>query len=174
LEYRRCKTLAHELKERYDTFTACTYRVPESPVRLGIPADEQAENLSWDSFWQACQKVARQNQLRFSDLSDKLTHILRREKVSIKDKMRLIWRAVVRQSRIFFSELFPAGKASRAEQVTGFLALLELLRLNKIRARQDRPFDVIMLESDAQQAIDDDEALNQFLAAAPVEEKEYD
>ena len=62
----------------------------------------------------------------------------------------------------------------RSERVTGFLALLELLRLNKVRARQDRPFDVILLENEGVAPIDDDEALNRFLAAAPIEEKEYD
>ncbi|HAL74090.1 MAG TPA: chromosome segregation protein ScpA [Clostridiales bacterium] len=174
LEYRRCKTLASDLRERHDTYTACLFRLPESPVRLGIPIEEQADSLSWDSFWQACQQIARQNQLRFNDLSSKITHILKREKVSLKEKMRLIWRSAANRSRIFFNELFPAGQTSKAELVTGFLALLELLRLNKIRARQERPFDVILLESDLHQPIDDDDALNKFLAEATIEEKDYD
>lgn len=174
LEYRRCKNLASRLKEQHETFTACLFRAPESPIRLGLDTRAPAENLSWESFWKACQQVARQNQLRFSDLSGKIVNILRREKLSVKDKMRFIWRAVVSRSRIFFNELFPAGKASRAERVTGFLALLELLRLNKIRASQEQPFDVIMLESDPQEAIEDDEALNHYLQSAPVEEKDYE
>lgn len=174
LEYRRCKNLAARLKEQHETFTSCLFRTPESPIRLGLDTRLPAENLSWESFWKACQQVARQNQMRFSDLSGRITHILRREKISIKDKMRFIWRSVVSRSRTFFNELFPADKTSRAERVTGFLALLELLRLNKIRARQDQPFDVIMLESDPQVAIDDDEELNHYLQAAPVEEKDYE
>ena len=174
IEYRRCKTLAGSLRDRHSTYTACLFRLPESPVRLGIAVEEYTDNLSWDSFWKACQQIARQNQLRFNDLSGKITHILKREKISLKEKMRFIWRSVLSRSRIFFNELFPAGRASKAEQVTGFLALLELLRLNKIRARQDRPFDVILLESDPHQPIDDDENLNRFLAEATVEEKDYD
>ncbi len=174
LEYRRCKTLATDLKERHDTFAACAFRLPESPDRLGLSMTVPAENLNWDLFLQACRQIVRQNQMRFSDLSSRLTTILKRDKVSLKEKMRDIWRAVVRQSRVFFNELFPAGRTSRTEQVTGFLALLELLRLNKIRARQERNFDVILLECDPHAAIDDDEALNQFLTAAPVEEKDYD
>lgn len=174
LEYRRCKTLAGDLRERHDTYTTCLFRLPESPVRLGIPVEEQSDSLSWDSFWQACQQIARQNQLRFNDLSSKITHILKREKVSLKEKMRFIWRSVANRSRIFFGELFPSASTTPAERVTGFLALLELLRLNKIRARQDRPFDVILLESDPHQMIEDDEELNHYLTEAPVEEKAYD
>ena len=174
IEYRRCKTMAGQLRERHDTYTTCAFRLPESPVRLGISVEEQSDALNWELFWKACQQVVRQNQLRFNDLSGKITHILKREKISLKEKMRFIWRSVANRSRIFFSELFPAGQASTAERVTGFLALLELLRLNKIQARQDRPFDVILLESNPHQPIEDDEELNRYLTAAPVEEKDYD
>lgn len=174
LEYRRCKTLAGELKSWHETYTTCVLKLPESPVRLGIPLVEKPEGLSWDVFWKACQLVARQNQLRFNDLSGRITHILKREKISLKEKMRDIWRAVASRSRLFFNELFPAGRSSKAERVIGFLALLELLRLDKIKAHQDRPFDVILLESDPHHPIDDDEALNRYFAEVRVEEKEYD
>ncbi len=174
LEYRRCKTLAGQLKTGHDTYAACLFRTPESPTRLGLNINAPAENLNWEVFWQACQTLARQNQARFNDISGKITHILRREKVSLKEKMRLIWRSAVQKTRLFFNEIFPADKTSRAERVTGFLALLELLRLNKIKARQDRPFDVILLECDPQAPIEDDQDLNEYLQAAPVEEKEYD
>lgn len=174
IEYRRCKTMAGQLRERYDTFTTCSYRLPETPVRLGFSVDEQMDGLSWEVFWKACQQIARQNQMRFADLSGKITTILKREKISLKDKMREVWRAVATRTRIFFNELFPADRTSKSERVTGFLAVLELLRLDKIHARQDRPFDVILLETVPHQPIENDEELNRFLAAAPLEEKDYD
>ena len=174
LEYRRCKTLAAQLRDRHDTYTACVMKLPESPVRLGIPLIEHNGSLSWADFWNACQQVVRQNKMRFNDLSGRITHILKRERISLKAKMREIWRAVASRSRLFFNELFPAGRTSKIERVTGFLALLELLRLDKIRARQDRPFDVILLECDPHQSIDDDEALNRYLTQASVEDKSYD
>ncbi len=174
IEYRRCKTLAGDLKSRHDTFTTCSFRLPETPVRLGIAIEERADGLVWDVFWKACQQVARNNQLRFSDVSSRITHILKREKISIKDKMRFIWRTLISKSRVFFNELFPPVSSSSAERVTGFLALLELMRLDKVRAHQDRPFDVILLESNPHQPIDDDDELNRFLTESPMEEKAYD
>jgi segregation and condensation protein A len=177
LEYRRCKAIAAQLKERHDTYAACAYRLPETPARLGLnPALPEAE-LDWAAFGEACRQLAHQNELRFNDLSGKLTHILQREKVSLKEKMRLIWRGVTARIHIYFSELFPPGRSTRTEQVTGFLALLELLRLNKIKARQDRPFDVILLETAngsgaALQDADDD--LDRYLSDQNLEEKEYD
>ena len=174
LEYRRCKNLAGDLRERHESFSSCQFRLPELPGSLGISRAVEQDPLSWDLFQQACRRLARQNLARYSDQSERMTQILQRERVSLKEKMRDIWRSVVRKTRVFFNELFPADRTSRAERVTGFLALLELLRLNKVQARQERPFDVILLENDHQQPIDDDDALNHFLAAAPVEDKEYD
>ncbi len=174
LEYRRCKTLAGDLRGRHEDYSSCRYRLPETPQRLGISPAIDQERLNWERFLDACRHLTSQNQIRFQDQSERLIHILKRDKVSLKEKMRLIWRSVAMKTRLFFSEIFPAGRTSRSEQVTGFLALLELLRLNKIRATQDRPYDVILLEADYAQTIDDDEALNEFLATAPVEDKEYD
>jgi segregation and condensation protein A len=174
LEYRRCKNLAGDLRDRYERYAECLYRLPDSPASLGIPQVVGQDPLNWDLFLQACRRLSHQNQARFTDQSEKITQILKKDRVSLKEKMRDIWRSVVRKTRVFFNELFPADRSSRAERVTGFLALLELLRLNKIRARQDRPFDVILLENEGVLPIDDDEALNRFLAAAPIEEKEYD
>ncbi|MEA4888448.1 MAG: segregation/condensation protein A [Clostridiaceae bacterium] len=174
LEYRRCKTLAGDLRDRHDDYSSCQYRLPETPQRLGIDPAVDQERLNWDRFLEACRQLTRQNQMRFQDQSERLVHILKRDKVSLKEKMRLIWRSVAMKTRLFFNEIFPADRTSRSERVTGFLALLELLRLNKVRATQDRPYDVILLEADYAQTIDDDEALNEFLSTAPVEEKEYD
>jgi segregation and condensation protein A len=174
LEYRRCKAIAGRLKEQHDTYSACMFRLPETPLRLGLDVRPESEGLDWDAFRRSCEQVARQNQLRFNDLSGKITHILKREKTSLKEKMRFIWRSVTQRIRIYFSELFPSGRTSRMEKVTGFLALLELLRLNKIKVRQDKPFDVILLEGDPRQPIEDDDALDRFLTEAPLEEKDYD
>jgi segregation and condensation protein A len=177
LEYRRCKAIAGQLKERHDIYAACQYRVPETPGRLGLQTTLPPGDLDWNAFLQAGKQVARQNELRFNDLSGKLTSILRREKVSMKEKMRLIWRSVTGKIRVYFNELFPPGQSTRAERVTGFLALLELLRLGKVTARQDRPFDVILLETGAAQptlATADDEALDHFLTEKTVEDKDYE
>lgn len=146
LEYRRCRTLADQLRERHQIWQHSQLRLPEAPQRLGISPSFVQDSLSWDRFWLACQQVARQNNLRFQDISQRISHILKREKVSLKEKMKQIWHQIQTRSRLFFNELFPADKASRTERVTGFLAVLELLRLNRIQASQDHPFDVILLE----------------------------
>ncbi|MDD2458996.1 MAG: segregation/condensation protein A [Eubacteriales bacterium] len=147
MAYRRCKTLASDLRERYAIHSACLAKPPESPGKIGISALLVPERLNRDQFYLACQRISHQNQNRFNDLSSKITTLLRREKVSLKEKMRLILHWAVQKTRLFFNELFPADTSSRAERVTGFLAVLELLRLGRIQAQQDHPFDVIAIEA---------------------------
>ena len=47
---------------------------------------------------------------------------------------------------MFFHELFDSDKVEKIDRIVGFLAVLELLRGNKIKASQKKPFDVILIE----------------------------
>lgn len=147
LAYRRCKMLAGDLRERQAHYARAQAKPPESPGSAGITTLLAPERLNRDQFWLACQRIVHQNQNRFNDLSAKITTLLRREKVSLKEKMQQILHQAIARTRLFFNELFPADRASRAERVTGFLAVLELLRLGRINARQDQPFDIIEIEA---------------------------
>ncbi len=148
LRYRRCKALAQELRTRQAAWAGMRLREPSLPDRLGLPAAGLAEPLRIDTFYMACEAVSNRNRLRFQDLSGRITHLLQREKVSIRDKMREIWHRLRRDVRLFFHEIFPRSSSNRAERVAGFLAMLELLRTERIRVIQDRPFDVILIEAD--------------------------
>ena len=46
----------------------------------------------------------------------------------------------------FFHDFFKKGETDKMDRVVGFLAVLELLRSNKITAEQKKPFDAILIE----------------------------
>jgi segregation and condensation protein A len=146
LEYRRCKTIAANLSTQHETYRDCVYRFPESLKDLGIqPAAHPAE-FSVDMFYTACKILAERNKLRFSDTLGKITQILKREKISLKEKMKTILNRISERACVFFNEIFPECQTTKAERVVGFLAMLELLRINKIKAKQKRAFDQILIE----------------------------
>ena len=64
------------------------------------------------------------------------------ERFSVSEKIEKILERVGNGGSVRFSELF-AQIASRIEIVVTFLALLELIRLNQVRARQSQMFDEI-------------------------------
>ena len=156
LEYRRCKALATDLKQKHEIYKECMYKLPETPQSLGVTAYTQQNDFCIDDFYAACRAVAERNRSRFNDVTNRIMHILRREKISLKEKMKLIWNRVLDKSKVFFNEIFPGTTTSKAERVVGFLALLELLKLNRICVKQLKPFDVILIETNKKTAKDKD------------------
>jgi segregation and condensation protein A len=61
------------------------------------------------------------------------------DKWSVSEKIELLMRTISEQPRMKFSDLF-AGVTSRSEVVVTFLALLELIRLKQLVARQSEAF----------------------------------
>ncbi len=173
LEYRRCKALAGELKERHETYKDCAYRLPETAQNLGFPTMRPQENFSVKEFYLACKAVAQRNEIRFFDGAPRMMHLLRREKVSLKEKMKMIWNHVVQKTRIFFNELFPSGATSKSERVVGFLALLELLKLDRITANQEKAFDVILIECDPSKVKGDEQIFDRHYTKDKLEEIAY-
>jgi len=70
---------------------------------------------------------------------------------TVADKIDVILRLVAGGQEIAFSSLFGAA-ATRHEIVCTFLALLELLRLRQVAARQKVPFDEIIIEAVPEEA----------------------
>ena len=70
------------------------------------------------------------------------------ERFSVSDKIEKILERVSNGTPVRFSELF-GQIVSRVEIVVTFLALLELIRLNQVRALQPKMFDEIQIAASA-------------------------
>ena len=157
LQYRRCKVVAGELKGRFHSYSPSILRLPMTAKALDIKLTPPVQIFNADAFNEGITAVCNRNQLRFADISAKISHILQRDKTSVKEKMKWLWKKLAACKKIFFHEMFSAKNSSRIEKITGFLAVLELLRSNRIDARQDKPFDVILLEKKQEEAVADDQ-----------------
>lgn len=158
--YKRCKLLASDLIQRQSRYGGCLVRRPTSPTDLGIKlAKLPSPPLSMDKFMQACNKLVAKNAYRFQDIRKRVEYLLRQDKVPIKQKIKNFLNRIKASRRLFFFELVPFN-AGKSELVAGFLAILELLRMNQILVTQKKSFDVILLEENPQA---DDQAWQEFL-----------
>ncbi|MBP5491774.1 MAG: segregation/condensation protein A [Clostridiales bacterium] len=146
LEYRRCKMLASDLKDRYRDYSKCMYRLPQTPSDLGIDVEYRPAPIDRSALDKGVEDVCKRNEIRFADIASKITHILKRDKFSIRDKIRFVWDRLIKKGKIFFHELFPVHQVEKMDRIVGFLAVLELLRGDQIKAEQEHPFDVILIE----------------------------
>lgn len=169
LEYRRCKWLAEQLAERRIHYEHCCTRAPSAPDQLGIVLDRlPPPPLDPKRFQQACDRICQRNNLRFQDVRDRVQALLRRDRLPLKARIKLFWQKICTVKQIFFFEILPVT-ATKAEKVSGFLALLELLRMDQVQVTQKEPFEAILIEKNPQA---DPQILQQFLHSAP-EEDEY-
>ena len=118
MRYKRCRIFASDLKE---------------------------QAFSIEEFNEAVAIINERNDSRFTDITAKIKHILRKDKMSVKERIKSIWRSITGKGKILFSSLF-GKKAEKMDKVVSFLAVLELVRDNKINVEQDRNFGEISIE----------------------------
>ena len=141
IEYKKFKEAAAQLQVRQLEHERVFFRepggfddIPAAPLRLGEVGIFQLIN--------AFQAVIKRVEAR-EDLRE-----IFGENYTVSDKIDWILQRVSDGVPLRFSELF-ASLASRVEIVVTFLALLELIRLHQVRARQVNPFDEIEIASAA-------------------------
>lgn len=149
MRYKRCKLFAEELKVRREKYSGCRTRLPMTAKELGIKPVPVKQEFSTEEFDKAVDDVCARNEVRFADISAKITHILRKDKLSIRQKMKNLLKTITSKGKLFFSELF-AGRGKdediKMEKIVSFLAILELVRSDSINVEQKRLFDDILIE----------------------------
>lgn len=145
MRYKRCRIFASDLKERRDKFDGARFRYASTAKSLGITIAPVEQAFSIEEFNEAVAIINERNDSRFTDITAKIKHILRKDKMSVKERIKSIWRSITGKGKILFSSLF-GKKAEKMDKVVSFLAVLELVRDNKINVEQDRNFGEISIE----------------------------
>ena len=145
MRYKRCRVFAQDLKERREKFDGARFRYASTAKQLGISLKPAEQTFSIEEFNDAVALINERNEQRFTDISAKITHILQRDKRSVKERIKSIWRSITGKGKILFSSLF-GKKAEKMDKVVSFLAILELVRDNKVTVEQERNFGEISIE----------------------------
>lgn len=146
MAYRRMKLLANDLAEKLSSVEKHFVKPPETPSRLGIEGEWVTDPVDRNKLQLAISLLEERNLMRMNEARRKMFQFIRRERFSVKQKVKEILSRLRREVRFFFNELFPSARCSNAEQVSAFLAMLELIRENRVDAYQEKPFGVILLE----------------------------
>lgn len=139
-QYKKYRDATPEITDRYKFWSRSYYKMPEAlhyPKLYAPPVLDASELAS------IYRDINGRYLLRQNDNREKMERILKVEKVSLKDKMKQVVANVIKKAKTRFSEMFSSKKSSRAEIVTGFLALLELQRRKRVRAEQHENFGEI-------------------------------
>lgn len=152
LEYKQFKELAGELKEREEVGSLFYSRENEElieEITSDLPDLNPLENVTLDDFRQAFVKALKDAEERAKLLDEEEEEDGRPqfkvEEITLKDKMLEV-EAIVENlpEGIGFSKLF-SKTTHRIEVVVTFLALLELMKLKKIKVTQGDLYGEITL-----------------------------
>lgn len=140
LEYRKYKEFSLALRQREKDWSVLYYKLPE--VIRFTRSDEILE-LSPPELKRLYSELLERNRKKVNPNVSGMNQIIQHEKVSLKSKMREIIRELIKRSSFKFSELFSWRHISKIDVVTGFLAILELAKLKKVKLEQRKQFSEI-------------------------------
>lgn len=140
-EYQAFKEAAAELRKSEFSSRHMVFR-DEEEIKFPIPEYSRHHDIA--ELTEAFRNIlARQLRLQKPE-KRAFSGIVGREKVSVDDMVEKICKVLRRSRKVRFSELFRAGE-SKPEMIATFLAVLEMIKLNRIRAdynEETNDFDI--------------------------------
>lgn len=142
LEYRRYKEYSGVLKQREIDWSVLCYKLPEA---IQFTREDETIELSPQELCRIYGNLLEKNRKKINPNVSGISQIIQHEKVSLKSKMREILRELVNRVVVCFGEMFGPKYKSKTDIVTGFLAMLELAKLKKVRLEQENHLEDIYI-----------------------------
>ncbi len=130
LEYSKVKAAAEYLRPRQSIGAAMFFKAPDLIERP--PAEWNYAGMTTENLIAAYKRAYQKLERKQPPPKHSFAGIVGHEKVSVRQKVARIWQRLLLKSKIKFQELFQ-GVKSKPEAVASFLAVLELIKLKKIR-----------------------------------------
>jgi len=137
VEYKKYKDIAEVLKNMEEDQRKIFKRPPEDLSFLWN-GEFTISNVSLDAM-----KSIFSNLIAKKNKQEKL-HTVSKDPYPLSKRIKEIRKIIAGRTSIFFSGLFNK-RSSKLELIVTFLALLELVKMNKITAAQERLFDDILV-----------------------------
>ena len=138
--YKQYKASAEGLAERYEFWQDSITRGQET---MEFPKLQESVDLDPMALVSGYERAKLRFETLRNDNTEKMDVILKIEKVSLRDKIRQVVRVIKSKISVRFSEMFNRESSSVPEIVTGFLAVLELDRRERVVVEQKDPFGEI-------------------------------
>ena len=157
-ERRRMRIVAEKFKGMQYDGTYFFFKDPEKIEKT--PEKKTIQSGSIDKLFDAFMTVLEKTQRRAPPPKTNFDGIVGREPASVKDKAKGLIKKLKKQSKVKFENIFE-GVRYKNEVVAIFLAVLELMKLNKITVYEED--DRVMLQLDeSNKDISEDDIINQL------------
>ena len=143
LEYKKYKEASQELrKNEFSTW----HMIFKESEKINFPLPEYSRHHETDELVSAFEQIMARKLRRMKPEKRAFSGIVGREKVSIDDMVEKICKRLAKKRRISFRSLF-IGEMSKPEMIATFLAVLEMIKLAKLRADTEEGSKEIVLSA---------------------------
>ena len=143
IEYKKYKEITQKLRESYLLNSKRYFREVE---KIDLPKQKIEKQYTTDIIPQIYQKIINSNKDKINENASNIEKIAITETYSVGDKVKDMYRALIKYKKFTFNKLFSLKKHSKNEVVTAFTGLLEMSRRNKVITEQCELFGDIDVE----------------------------
>lgn len=133
LEYQQYKEASKSLRK---TEFWSQYMIFKEPEKIDFPLPQYDKKHEVDELCQAFYAILERKKLKEKPEKRAFSGIVGRQKVSVEDMVKKIDNILKKSGRVKFASIFKK-EDSKPEMIATFLALLEMIKLNKITADFD-------------------------------------
>ena len=142
IEYKKYKEISKLFKTNLEEGAGRVYKFQE---KIELPKQKLEQTFRVDDIVNRYRELVERNENKKNENAANIDKIAIHETYSVSDKVREIFKELVKRPKFVFNKLFSLKEKPKAEVVTAFSGVLELSRRNKIIADQERLFGDIVI-----------------------------
>ena len=146
IEYKKYKEFSASLREKAAYWGDAYFRTSVDMKRQNVNAEQLSLfDMDRGRLLSVYRGIVDANRRRHDNVVGKVRKIIEREKVTLSLKIREIAGLLTRRRRFLFQKIYNPALATKNEIVTGFAAILELSRQERVSLRQKRQFGGLLV-----------------------------
>ena len=142
IEYKKYKEICKSLKKRFEQYSK---RMTKFPERIELPKQTLEVDYTMNDIVNFYKALLKKNNDKKNEFKDNIKKIAISDEYSVTDKVKEIYRELIKKPNFIFNNLFSLEEKPKAEVVTAFTGVLELSRRNKVLTQQEELFGDIVV-----------------------------
>lgn len=143
IEYKKYKEITKKLKENFLEYSKRFYKGTEE---IELPKQKMEDEYNSEIIPDLYKKLLQRNAEKINENATNIEKIAITETYTVGDKVKEMYRALIKYKKFNFNKLFSVKKRNKNEVVTAFSGLLEMSRRNKVITEQEEIFGDIEVE----------------------------
>ena len=142
IEYKRYKEISKLFRTNLEEGAGRIYKFQE---KIELPKQVLEQKFTIDDIVTRYRDLVERNENKKNENAKNIDKIAIHETYSVSDKVKEIFKELIKRPKFVFNKLFSLKEKPKAEVVTAFSGVLELSRRNRIIANQDTLFGDIVI-----------------------------